>query len=197
MACVSLDAAEPSIERSSWDGTFAPSTLDCASNCGRKKIGIPAHIGKASGSQAAWLCLLRGHAAVRRSVTTELRSKHGLTVNDYEALLLLSRAEGNQMRRVDLADRLQLTASGVTRLLDGLEVKGLVEKATCPGDGRVTYAVLTRAGSRKLEEASGSHVAAIRALFEGRYTSRELATLGELLARLPGVAGADGRDRAP
>src|SRR6187431_1171049 len=76
-----------------------------------------------------WGALLRGHAAVRRTLAAQLQAAHGLTLNDYEALLLLSRAEENCMRRVDLADGLQLTASGVTRLLDGLEGHGLVDKA--------------------------------------------------------------------
>jgi DNA-binding MarR family transcriptional regulator len=133
--------------------------------------------------------LLRGHAAVRRTVATQLQSSHGLTVNDYEALLLLSRAGPKGMRRVDLADSLQLTASGVTRLLEGLERHGLVKKAVCATDGRVTYAVLTKAGRHKLESASGSHLSAIQALFEERYTRAELATLAELLARLPGANG--------
>ena len=133
-----------------------------------------------------WVCLLRGHAAVRRTVATQLQASHGLTVNDYEALLLLSRAERKSMRRVDLADSLQLTASGVTRLLEGLEGHGLVKKALCPTDGRVTYAVLTKAGRQKLAKASGVHVAAIQTLFEERYTRAELATLAELLARLSG-----------
>jgi DNA-binding MarR family transcriptional regulator len=92
------------------------------------------------------------------------------------------------MRRVDLAEGLQLTASGVTRLLDGLEGHGLVEKETCASDARVTYAVLTETGRKKLEQASCSHVAAIRDLFEEHYTLEELATLAELLARLPGAA---------
>jgi DNA-binding MarR family transcriptional regulator len=109
---------------------------------------------------------------------------HGLTLNDYEALLLLSRAGPKGMRRVDLAESLQLTASGVTRLLEGLERHGLVTKALCQTDGRVTYAVLTKAGRQKLAKASGSHVEAIRVLFEERYTRAELATLAELLARL-------------
>src|SRR5881396_1872028 len=87
-----------------------------------------------------WVRLLRGHAAARRSLTARLQSEHCLTVNDYEALLLLSRADGNLMRRVDLAEALQLTASGVTRLLDGLEDQGMVEKETCKSDARVTYA---------------------------------------------------------
>ena len=135
----------------------------------------------------AWSRLLRGQAASRRSLDAQLQGDHGLTVNDYGALLLLARAEGARMRRVGLADGLQLTASGVTRLLDGLERTGLVEAATCPADRRVTYAALTPAGRRKLEEASCSHVAAIRALFEERYTTEELSTLTELLSRLPGA----------
>jgi DNA-binding MarR family transcriptional regulator len=134
----------------------------------------------------AWIRLLRGHAGMRRAVSAQLQTDHGLTVNEYEALLLLSRAEDNHMRRVDLADSLQLTPSGVTRLLDGLRERGFVDKAECPGDARVTYAVLTDAGHKKLGEASCSHIAAISALLEERYSPPEIETLIELLGRLPG-----------
>jgi DNA-binding MarR family transcriptional regulator len=132
-----------------------------------------------------WVCLHRGHAAVRRSVAAKLQVAHGLTVNDYEALSLLARAEGSCMRRVDLANALQLSASGVTRLLDGLEEQGLVRKKACSTDGRVTYAVLTKAGRRRLDQASSAHTAVVTALFEEHYTPKELALLAELLARLP------------
>ena len=103
----------------------------------------------------------------------------------YEALLLLSEADGRAMRRVDLARGLGITASGVTRLLDGLEREGLVEKRTCDADARVTYAVLTDAGAERLQLASCSHVGSVRALFEERYTDEELETLSDLLGRLP------------
>ena len=116
--------------------------------------------------------LLRGHAASRRSFDVQLQGEHGLTVNDYGALLLLARAEGARMRRVDLAEGLQLTASGVTRLLVGLERNGLVEQATCATDRRVTYAALTEAGRRKLEEAACSHVAADRGAVRGALHAR-------------------------
>ena len=69
----------------------------------------------------AWVALLRAHAATTRQLSALLVAEHGLTINDFEALLHLSRAEGHRMRRVDLAGELLLTASGVTRLLDGLE----------------------------------------------------------------------------
>jgi DNA-binding MarR family transcriptional regulator len=141
--------------------------------------------------------LLRGHAGMRRSVSAQLQADHGLTVNEYEALLLLSHAEEYRMRRVDLADSLQLTPSGVTRLLDGLRERGFVDKAACSSDARVAYAVLDEAGMRKLEQASTSHVAAVRALFEERYTEPEIERLTELLGRLPGAEGIGGASCSP
>jgi DNA-binding MarR family transcriptional regulator len=144
----------------------------------------------------SWVRLLRGHASVTRAMSAELEAGHGLTINDYEALLHLSRAEGGRMRRVDLADRLLLTASGVTRLLDGLEQAGLVERASCASDRRVTYAVLTETGRAKLRESSKSHVAGVRAFFEARYSREELDQLAGLLGRLPGGADTVGEDCA-
>src|SRR5213592_970638 len=142
----------------------------------------------------AWVRLLRGSAAATRALSADLQGEHGLTINDYEALLALSRAEEGAMRRVDLAGGLLLTASGVTRLLDGLERSGWVTKATCDSDARVTYAVLTEEGRVKLEEASRSHLAAIQALFEERYNEEELLQLAQLLERLPSASGAHGDD---
>jgi len=133
--------------------------------------------------------LLRGHAAVTREMNAQLVADHGLTINDYEALLHLARAEERRMRRVDLADRLILTASGITRLLDGLEQAGYVDRDSCASDRRVTYAVLTDAGLAKLREASKSHVADIRSFFESRFSSDELDELVGLLDRLPLEAG--------
>jgi DNA-binding MarR family transcriptional regulator len=124
---------------------------------------------------------------MRRSVAATLHDDHGLTVNEYEALLMLEEAEEGRLRGIDLAEGLQLTPSGVTRLLEGLRKLGLVEKASCPEDARVTYAVLVDAGREKLRAATCSHVATVQALFEERYTQEELKTLTDLLDRLPGV----------
>jgi DNA-binding MarR family transcriptional regulator len=129
--------------------------------------------------------LVRGHAAVTRAMNAQLVAEHGLTINDYEALLQLARADERRMRRVDLAERLLLTASGVTRLLDGLEQAGYVDRDSCASDRRVTYAVLTDAGLAKLRETSNSHVAEIRSFFETRFSEEELDQLVGLLDRLP------------
>jgi DNA-binding MarR family transcriptional regulator len=148
--------------------------------------------GPSSAALDAWARLLRGHASLRRSLSAELEEEHGLNVTGYEALLLLSRAEDGLLRRVDLAEGLGLSPSGVTRLLDGLERQGLVDKATCESDARVTYAVLTEAGRCRLDESSRSHIASIEALFAERYDDEELVALAELLERLPGAGGASG-----
>jgi DNA-binding MarR family transcriptional regulator len=129
--------------------------------------------------------LVRGNSAVTRAMNAQLVSDHGLTINDYECLLNLSHAEGQRMRRVDLAEQLILTASGVTRLLDGLEQAGYVDREACATDRRVTYAVLTEAGLEKLREASKTHVADIQAFFESRFSLEELDQLVALLDRLP------------
>lgn len=121
-------------------------------------------------------------------------AEHGLTLRDYEALLRLGRAEDGRMRRVDLAENLMLTASGVTRLLDGLESAGYVERASCDTDRRVVYAVITELGREKLESASESHLAEVRAIFEERFGPAELEQLAELLKRLPGAENAVGED---
>jgi DNA-binding MarR family transcriptional regulator len=138
--------------------------------------------------------LLRAHSSLSRELSARLVTEHGLTINDYEALLHLSRAEEGRMRRVDMAGVLLLTASGVTRLLDGLEAAGLVERASCASDRRVTYAVLTEAGRTRLHEASLSHVAGVRAFFEARYSGEELEQLAGLLGRLPGATDSTHED---
>ena len=132
----------------------------------------------------AWAQLLRGHAAARRLLGAELH-EHGLSINDYEALLLLSEAEGGRLKRIDLARSLVLTPSGVTRLLEGLEAAGLVERAACPSDLRVVYAQLTELGRARLAGASCGHVGSVRALFEDALSDDELETLASLLERLP------------
>ena len=132
-----------------------------------------------------WIQLVRSQAAAVRAINAQLVADHGLTVNDFECMLMLARAEDRRMRRVDLAEQLILTASGVTRLLDGLEKEGWVDRAACASDRRVTYAVLTDEGLTKLREASKSHVADLRAFFESRYSNDELEQLAALLGRIP------------
>jgi len=133
----------------------------------------------------AWLRFLRAHAAITRELSSRLEALHELTLSDYDVLVQLYFAEGRRMRRIDIARSVLLTASGITRLLDGLESCGLVSKERCESDARVAYAVLTKAGVKKVEAAQESHLADIEELFGAQFTPEEREQLAELLGRLP------------
>jgi DNA-binding MarR family transcriptional regulator len=145
----------------------------------------------------AWTRLLRAHASTTRLLNAELQAEHGLSLNDYEALYVLAHAEGQRLKRIELSRRLLLTPSGVTRLLEGLEHTGLVERVSCPTDLRVAYAQLTDAGAEKLNVASCGHIGSIRTLLEEHLSEGEIVELSETLGKLPGVAEGDETCAAP
>jgi DNA-binding MarR family transcriptional regulator len=132
----------------------------------------------------AFVALLRAHSNVTRQLSAQLTVEHDLTLSDFEVLLRLSRAPDQRMRRVDLADQVLLSASGVTRLLDGLERQGYVERAACSSDRRVVYAVLTDSGLKRLRSAAAGHFGQVDAYFGTRLETDELASLTQLLDRL-------------
>ena len=150
---------------------------------------------QASPALTAFARLVRSHAALTRELNAGLVADHGMTINDYEVLLRLARADDRRMRRVDLANEVLLSPSGITRMLDRLQDAGLVERGSCPTDRRVIYAVLTEAGMARLREVSPTHAADVEGLLGARLDGEELATLGELLERLGG-AGEDGCEPA-
>jgi DNA-binding MarR family transcriptional regulator len=132
----------------------------------------------------AFVALIRAHATVTRQLNAQLAADHGLSINDFEVLLRLARAPDRRLRRVDLAQQVVLTPSGITRLLDGLERQGLVDRASCSEDRRVVYAVITDAGIAKLAEARSTHVPQIEEHFTRRLGSDDLSSLVGLLAKL-------------
>jgi MarR family 2-MHQ and catechol resistance regulon transcriptional repressor len=139
---------------------------------------------KQSSCVEAFVALLRAHAATTRRLSAQLTADHGLTINDFEVLLRLARAPDRRMRRVDLAEQVVLTPSGVTRLLEGLERGGLVERSSCDTDRRVVYAVLTDAGLARITGAAASHFAQVDDMFGARFDEAELDELVSLLSKL-------------
>jgi DNA-binding MarR family transcriptional regulator len=139
---------------------------------------------KASPAVEALTGLLGAHATLTRELSASLVAEHGLTMNDYGCLLLLSRADEEGMRRIDLAHDLQLSPSGITRLLDRLMEQGLVGRGACSEDARVSYAVLTDAGMAKLREAAPGHVEDIEHRLGAVLDEDEMKHLAELLGRL-------------
>jgi DNA-binding MarR family transcriptional regulator len=140
---------------------------------------------RAQDIKGPWVNFLRAHAAVTRQLSARLEAAHGLTLSDFDVLVQLYYAPERALRRVDIARAVLLTASGITRLLDGLERAGWVEKRACETDARVSYAVLTDAGLEKFEAARRSHLADVDELFGSRFSEEERELLAELLGRLP------------
>jgi DNA-binding MarR family transcriptional regulator len=132
----------------------------------------------------AWIRFLRAHASLTRQMSARLEADHGLTLNDYDCLVQLAYAPERSLRRVDLARSVLLSPSGITRLLDGLEREGWVEKRSCDSDARVTYAHLTDAGLEKFKSARKTHLADIEEAFGSRFTPEELEAVSSLLGRL-------------
>lgn len=128
--------------------------------------------------------LLGAHATLTRELSARLVEEHGLTMSEYEVLFLLSREPEHAMRRVDLSREVRLSPSGITRMLDRLEVTGLVKKGHCAQDARVTYAVLTDAGIKKLHECAPAHYEAVERLVGERLSAGEIESLSKLLGRL-------------
>ncbi|MGJ8670805.1 MAG: MarR family winged helix-turn-helix transcriptional regulator [Oceanococcus sp.] len=92
-------------------------------------------------------------------------SVHGISFTEYLVLLCLQGATEHKLRRIDLADEVGLSASGVTRLINPMEKIGLVDKQSNARDARVSFVVLTAAGMRVLEESQKSFDFAAAASF--------------------------------
>lgn len=135
--------------------------------------------------------LARAHAALTRRLDSVLAGVHGLSFADFMLLQALARTPGGRLRRVDLADCLGLTASGVTRSLIPLEKTGLVSRQPDPRDARVGYATLTPAGQALLANALDSARRVADEVIDGVAASR-LAEASALLGRLAGLT-ASGR----
>ena len=134
----------------------------------------------------AWQALLHAHHRVVRSLDLELRDEHDLAFGEYDVLLRLAGAPDRALRMTDLAERVLLSPSGVTRLVDRLVAKGLVRRGTDPGDGRVALACLTDEGMRRLRSAAKTHLRGIREHFTGRLSEVQLRNVARSLERIAG-----------
>jgi len=132
----------------------------------------------------AWRTFLRAHSHVVRRLEHDLLVAHDLPLASYDVLVQLSEAPGRQLRMTELADRVLLSRSGLTRLVDRLERAGLVVRRACPRDARGTHAVLTDVGLARLREAWPTHLRGVSEYVTARLSGDELRTLTELLTRM-------------
>lgn len=130
---------------------------------------------------AAWSTFLRAHARVVRELERELQAEQDLALTDYDVLVQLAAAADRRLRMSDLADRLLLSRSGATRLVDRLVADGLVERVTCESDRRGQWAALTDAGFARLRRASPTHLRGVATHFLDRLSGEDLAALERML----------------
>ena len=151
----------------------------------RASKAAPADTGGAASLEFC-MRLTRAYATLTRRLDNALSNLHGLSFGDFMILYHLERAPGTRLRRIDLAERLGLTASGVTRSLLPLEKLGLVSRQPDPRDARVGYALLTEAGQQLLRYALAS-VQPIAQEATQALPAQQVQALSLLLGQLAGV----------
>jgi DNA-binding MarR family transcriptional regulator len=132
---------------------------------------------------AAWRGMLEVHARVTQELDAQMRAEHGLSASAYEVLMFLDDAPEHRMRMSDIADRVLLSRSGCTRLVDRLVDQGYVTRCAATCDGRGLYAQLTDAGLEKIAAARVTHWDGIRRFFLDHLTATDLIALGDIWTR--------------
>jgi DNA-binding MarR family transcriptional regulator len=145
-------------------------------------IAAPATPSASDWRIGVWRSFLHAHAVVLRELEQELAAA-GMPLSWYDVLLQLAEAPDHQLRMADLADRVLLSRSGLTRLVDRLQGEGYVRRERSTADARGTFTVLTPEGRAALRAAAPVHLAGIARHWLAHYTDDELRVLGELMQR--------------
>ncbi len=135
---------------------------------------------------SAWRGMLRVHSEIIAALDRELESEHDLPLGSYEVLLNLHDAPDGALRMGELAERLFLSRSGLTRLIDRLVKAGLVERTSCSSDRRGYNAKLTAAGRKRFEEAQPTHLHGVREHFLDKLRDSDLGHLADAWSRIGG-----------
>ena len=138
-----------------------------------------------------WRAFLQAHARVTRRLDEELRAEHDLSLAEYDALLTIADAPDRRIRMRQLADRVILSKSGVTRLIDRLVLDGLVQRDVCLSDARGAEAVLTPAGLDRLRRASRTHLRGIDEHFLAAMDQADLSVIQRSMRAVAERAGVD------
>lgn len=133
---------------------------------------------------APWRAFVRAQAHVHRRLDEDLRAEHGLSLQEYVALLILVDAPDRRLRMGRLAESLNLSKSGATRLIDRLVADGLVERVSCSSDARGAEAALTEAGVDRLRTAAPTHLRGIGEYFLEAIESGDLAAVERSMRRV-------------
>jgi DNA-binding MarR family transcriptional regulator len=137
----------------------------------------------------AWRAFLHAHVAIMHELESQLVRQRGMTLAEYDALVQLAAAPGARLRMSELAGRVLLSRSGLTRLVDRLVAQGLVRREHCGSDARGSFAALTREGVRQLRAAMPVHVAGITELFVDVVDADDAAAIERAMTAVAATAG--------
>jgi DNA-binding MarR family transcriptional regulator len=140
----------------------------------------------------AWRTLLEAHAAVTDRLERELLAERELPLSRYEVLLVLAEAPEGRLRMQELAQRVLLSKSGLSRLVDRMEETGLVRREQCPSDRRGWFAVLTEPGRSVLRRSAPVHLRGVEEHFARHLDRDEARVLTAALGRVRDAARAAG-----
>jgi DNA-binding MarR family transcriptional regulator len=144
---------------------------------------------------APWRAFVVAQAHVSRRLDEDLRAEHGLSLQEYVALLILAEAPDRRLRMGRLAESLTLSKSGATRLIDRLVDDGFVDRVSCSSDLRGAEAALTEAGVNRLRTAAPTHLRGIADYFLSAIDRDDLETV-ERTMRSVADRACGSRDRA-
>ena len=137
-----------------------------------------------SGPMAVVMALLNVDRTIEDGLEKRLRAVAGLSLPQYVVLLRLSEAPEGRLRMVDISDRLCVSKSGVTQLVDRLEAAGLVERQSHRSDRRLTYGKITKAGREALRLSTPELELAVREHFARHLTEDDLRCLHRALVKV-------------
>ncbi|MQA80034.1 MAG: MarR family transcriptional regulator [Streptosporangiales bacterium] len=137
----------------------------------------------------AWGALLQVHASLVPALDKEVQGQTGLPLSWYDVLLELAMEPEGRLRMSDLAERVVLSRTRVSRLVDELVNRGLVSKEEHPDDRRSAYAVITKSGLSEFRTAAPVYVRAIEAQFASGLTNDDLILLAKVLSKIQMPAG--------
>ena len=132
----------------------------------------------------AWVAFLDAQAVVLRQLETELIEQEDMTLAEFDVLIQLRIAPDRRLRMTELSERVRLSRSGLTRLVDRMAADGLVKRARCGSDRRGTFATLTAVGAARLRRARPVHLRGIREHFGKRLSAAQLCAVAEALEPL-------------
>lgn len=130
------------------------------------------------------LRLLQAADVFKAELSGEFSSVHGLSVNEFMLMLHLDTAPMHRLARVELAKRMHVNASTITRMVAPMEKIGLLDRQTHERDARLSFVVLTKTGRTRLSEARDTFTKRAEKVFDDRWDKAELDQLSAMLHRL-------------